>query len=231
MVAAGKITKGERNLRYETVKAALGHKMGFDTEQEPNPDYFEKRTTIVDGKPKSTFHFRPGGATAGIHDRVYRISDVGSDTGCTRASQSIMAEGQTQLAKNEGKTPEFDKAVAGKTLPDMYPDKASSAYQGYSGNPNGLDASKFLPGDRVWMQNHKFDGAKDETGYEGSNVIYAGKDADGARQYVHMDGGAIVDEGTLKGEVQGYTMDQGRQDKNLDNYRFKERYSPKPRSF
>lgn len=72
MVAAGKISKKERDLRYEGVKAALGHKMGFDTEQEPNPAHFEKRVTIVKGEPKATFHFESGQATVGIHDRVYR---------------------------------------------------------------------------------------------------------------------------------------------------------------
>ena len=230
-VKAGTMSKEERDLRYETIKAALGHKMGFSTEREPNPAYFEKRTEIVDGESNDTFHFKPGEATAGLHDRVYRISGIGSDTGCTRASQSIMAEGQAQFAKNNGKTAEFDKEVSGKTLADMYPKEAPSPYQSFQGDPSGLDPKAFVPGDRVRMDNHKFEKEKDGTGYEGSNVIYAGKDENGESQYVHMDGASVVDEGRLKKQVQGYTMDEDRQDKNIDNYKFKERYSPKARSY
>jgi hypothetical protein len=233
MVAAGKISKKERDLRYEGVKAALGHKMGFDNEQEPNPAHFEKRTKIVNGEPEDTFHLRPGQATVGIHDRVYRISDKGSNTGCTRAAQSIMLEAQAQSAKQEGKTTEFDDEVAGKTLPDLYPRRQDSPYQHYEGgynNGDGLDPKTFVPGDRVWMQNHEFVKALDGPDYEGSNVIYAGKDENGVQRFVHMDCGTIIDEDRLKEQVQGYTKDKKRQDK-VENYKFRERYTPVPRSF
>ena len=55
MLAAGKISKKERDLRYEGVKAALGHQMNFNANQPPNPKYFEERKTPrigADGKPE-----------------------------------------------------------------------------------------------------------------------------------------------------------------------------------
>ena len=55
--------------------------------------------------------------------------------------------------------------------------------------------------------------------------------ASGVRRYMHMERASVVDEGKLKSEVQGYTKDKDRQDKNVDNYKFKDRYSPKPHSF
>jgi hypothetical protein len=227
LVAAGRISKKERDLRYEGVKAALGHKMYFRNDQDPNPAHFEKRITIVNGNPEATFHLKPGQATAGVHDRVYGISGPGTGTGCTRASQLIMLEAQAQLAKQQGKSAELDKAVTGKTLDDLYPDEQNSDYQNYNGNhKDGLDTNSFVPGDRVWMQNHQYTRGLSVAGGQGSNVIYLGKDGSGIQRFVHMDGGEIVDEGQLKKDVQGYTAKDS-QDKNIDNYKFKERYSPK----
>ncbi len=227
MVAAGKISKKERDLRYELVKAALGHKMYFDNKQEPNPVHFEKRVTYVGGEEHEEFFLRPGQATAGIHDRVYGISGPGTGTGCVRGAQSLMLEAQAQLAKKLGKSAELDKAVTGKTLDDLYPDEQSSAYQGYTGDhKKGLDPNTFVPGDRVWMQNHRYIPGASVAGGQGSNVIYLGKDSGGVKQFVHMDGAKIETEDQMKGTVQRYTPDESLQDKR-ENYKFKERYSPK----
>jgi hypothetical protein len=184
------------------------------------------------GTPKvdTTHHLREN-ASEGIHSRVYRKDgDQGADTGCTRASQSLMLEAQAQLAKKEGKTGELDKSVAGKTLDDLYPPHKDSPYQKYEGNKDGLNPDKFVPGDRVHMPNHKFDDARDGAGDQGSNVIYVGKTSFGEPEYVHMDGGDIVNMYQLQDEVRRYTKDEERRDK-VEKYRFTSRYSPVPGSW
>ena len=76
------------------------------------------------------------------------------------------------------------------------------------------------------MQNHRYTPGASVAGGQGSNVIYLGKDGSGVQKFVHMDGGEIVDERQLKRDIQGYS-DKDAQDKNIDHYKFKERYSPK----
>ncbi len=225
MVAAGKISKKERDLRYELVKAALGHKMGFNAKEKPNPAHFEMR---INSQGDDEYYLKPGHVADAAHDRVYRISGIGSNTGCKQATRTLMLEAQAQLAKNLGKSAEFDKEAGGKSLAELYPDYMDSPLQAYTGDSNGLDPKSFVPGDRVRMDNHKYSKADgDPTGNEGSNVIYLGKDSNGDQQFLHMDGGSIEDLPHLKRTVRSYTLDPGRQDPNIDNYRFKERYRPR----
>jgi hypothetical protein len=225
MLAAGKISKKERDLRYELIKAALGHKMGFNSEEKPNPAHFEMR---INRNGDDEYYLRPGHVADAAHDRVYRISNIGSNTGRKQATRTLMLEAQAQLAQQLGKSAEFDREASGKSLAELYPDYMNSPLQEYTGDSSGLDPKSFVPGDRVRMDNHKHSRADgDPIGNEGSKVIYLGKDSGGDQQFLHMDGGNIEDLSHLKGTVRRYTLDPGRQDPDIENYRFKERYQPR----
>jgi len=236
LVKDGKISRQERDLRYAGVRAALGHHMGFDNTEKPNPAYFEEKKN---NKGEDEYHLRPGLVADAAHDRAYRVSGVGSNTGCERASQTLMLEGQTQLAKAEGKGVEFDKEVGGKTLDDLYPRGRDSAYQKYTGGDpegtpekdrKGLDTSTFVPGDRVWMENHRRFEPGTIAGGQGSNVIYSGRNAAGEQVFAHMEplhaGDTepwIETEKGMRSTVRSYTPNRPDDEKN---YKFERRYAP-----
>ena len=177
--------------------------MGFDASEKPNPKYFD-----YDLKKKD-YVLRPGLVADAAHKRVYRLGDTGSDTGCKRAAQTLMLEGLAKLAESLGKAAGFDKAVAGSSLSELFPEQASSPYQGYSGNPSGLDPKTFVPGDRVRMDDHKFVPGVDAKGFEGSNVIYAGNASDGTPLFVHMDGAKVETLSQMRQTVRGYSAKAG----------------------
>lgn len=97
---------------------------------------------------------------------------------------------EAQLAKEEGdkQAKDFDDYVAGKHFDNLMPSNMSGRFQYYTPNP---DRKNLIPGDRVRMKNHKFAQPPDEDGYEGSNVIYLGKDDAGHQLFIHMDGGGV----------------------------------------
>jgi hypothetical protein len=156
-----------------------------------------------------------------------------------------MLEAQAQLAKKEGKTGELDKAVVGRTLDDLYPRGENSPYQGYTGgdpqgtpakDSKGLDTKQFVPGDRVWMENHRWEPGVSIDGGQGSNVIYVGRNAAGEQAFAHMEPPdehstepGIETERQMRTTVRSYTPnspEHERQDKP-ENYKFQARYAPK----
>jgi hypothetical protein len=197
--------------------------MGFSATAEPDPKYFY-RAEDADGDV--VFRIRPGLAAEGIHSRVYRLgkNGVGSDTGCTRAAQLLLLEGLARLAISLGQVEEFERRAKNRTITDFFPSDSNSIQQFDSDYDNGLDPSSFVPGDRVWMQNHRFDHRHDEQGLEGSNVIYIGKNDRGKRLFVHMDTPYAETYEQLQNTVRNYS--QYRRDK-IENYRFVERFSPR----
>jgi RHS repeat-associated protein len=218
-VKNGSLTQDEASLRIEILKASLGHQMGFNSGETPDPKYWRL------DKSKSSrgeYVLRDGLVAEGIHSRVYRLGVTGSNTGCEMAVKSIMLEGLSQVAKSKGRTKEFDEEFRGKALIEIYPDE-SNDYQYYSDDPQFLDVQRFLPGDRVRMGNHRFDENLDEVGLEGSNVIYLGQ-LGGQHLFLHMDGALIENLGQLRRTVRDYCP-PGRRDAE-SKYKFVERYVP-----
>jgi hypothetical protein len=225
LVAAGTIDQSERDLRIEIVNVGLNHKMDFSSGQEPNPEYFAKSTEVVDGTKVDVFRFKPGAAVDGVNDRASGGSEY-SFTACKRASQTLMLAGEVQVAIKSGKIAEMNHALEGKSMYDLYPDEKSTEFQRFQENPKGLDPNQFIPGDRVWMQNHRFNDTLDPVGHEGSNVIYIGKSSSGEHLVVHMTAGAPVETlASLRNSVRSYSS-ADRADINVLNYKFIERYSP-----
>jgi hypothetical protein len=242
LVKDGKISRQERDLRYEVARAALGHRMGYSATEKPSPAYFDEKKNSMG---EDEHRLRPGLVADGVYDRVYRISGVGSNTGCERASQMLMLEGQAQLAKKEGKSPDLDKEVAGKTLDDLYPAAKDSPYQAYTaGDPRGtpendrkgVDTGTFVPGDRVWMKNHRLEYGISIRGGEGSNVIYVGRNGAGEHAFAHMEPAdlssrepGIETEKQMQTTVRSYTPSvPGHEGPDKpENYKFQARYAPK----
>jgi len=192
--------------------------MDFDDEKEPNPDYFEEKG----GK----YYLKKGSVADAAHDRVYDLTGQGA-TGCERAAQTLALEGLAQVAKKLGKEDALDRACAGKTMDELFPRKKDSPYQKFHKDDNGLDPRTFLPGDRVWMDNHRFVKKVDEDGNEGSNVIYLGKSKRGGEPFFmhttrcnHM----VENMEQLRKTVRGYSPSNP--DPNILNYKIKRRYSP-----
>jgi hypothetical protein len=230
-VERGELTKDERDLRYEVVKAGLAHQMKFDSGQPPNPDYFAVSTEKdSNGKDVEVYRFKENAGVEGTHDRVYG-GDPYSNTGCTRATQTLMLEGEAQLAVKKGKAHDFNKAVEGKTMDELYPDEEDTEHQKVEFDDKGLNTKTFIPGDRVWMQNHRFTsidentGIGDPEGNEGSNVIYLGQSTSGEQLFVHVDGNKIDTLPELRRNVRAYSASD-RADPNVLNYKFKARYTP-----
>ena len=198
------------------IQASLNHKMGFSSTEEPNPRYFEKRN--------GEDYLKPGLVADAADDRVNRISGIGSNTGCKRAAQTLMLQAQAELAKKLGKSADLDRASAGKSLAELFPAKRSNENQDFTRSDQGLDPKDFIPGDRVWMKNHKYSTVQPD-GYEGSNVTYLGKASNGEQLFLHMDGGKVETLSERRQTVKGYSP--GRGDPNILNYKFKDRYSPK----
>jgi hypothetical protein len=193
--------------------------MGFDSGETPDPKYWRLDPSK---SSRGEYVLRDGMVAEGIHSRVYRLGQTGSNTGCEMAVKSIMLEGLSQVAKSRGKSKEFDDEFRGKALIEIYPDE-SNDYQYYSDDPQFLEVSRFLPGDRVRMGNHRFDDNLDEVGLEGSNVIYLGQ-LKGQHLFLHMDGGLIENLGQLRRTVRDYCP-PGRRDAE-SKYKFVERYVP-----
>lgn len=133
---------------------------------------------------------------------------------------------EAQLAKEEGdkQAKDFDDYVAGKHFDNLMPSNMSGRFQYYTPNP---DRKNLIPGDRVRMKNHKFAQPPDEDGYEGSNVIYLGKDDAGHQLFIHMDGGGVERYEALQKTVKEYSQPSSRQD-HWSKYKFTERYEPSP---
>jgi RHS repeat-associated protein len=220
-VKDGRITSRERNLRIEIATAAMSHRMEFSSTANPDLKYFYRDE---DDDGYVVFRIRPGLAVEGIHSRVYRLgkNGVGSDTACTRAAQLLMLEGLARLAVSLGKVDEFERRAKDRTIDDFFPSESNSIQTFESDYDKGLDPGSLVPGDRVWMRNHRFDPRYDEDGYEGSNVIYIGKNADGKRLFVHMDTPFVETYEQLQDTVRNYS--RFRRDVT-GNYRFMERFS------
>ncbi len=181
MRSSGQISEKELKLRMKLLEVTLNHKMGFSSTAEPSHDYYEKK----DG----AWVLKPGKVAKGLDDRVNNRSGHNL-TGCRRAVQSLILYAEAQLAKEEGdkQAKDFDDYVAGKHFDNLMPSNMSGRFQYYTPNP---DRKNLIPGDRVRMKNHKFAQPPDEDGYEGSNVIYLGKDDAGHQLFIHMDGGGV----------------------------------------
>ena len=211
----------ERRLRQEIVTAALNGKIRFDPNRDPKPAHWEKDN---DGN----YVLRPGHVAAGLEDRVY---NNGAPTGCKMASKSLFLEGISKLAESEGQGERFDREYSGKPLNDILPDQQSNDLHKFTDHPGDLSAPQFVPGDRLWMKNHRYDPKEDPEGHEGSNVIYIGKDNDGNPLFIHTtldpneSESDVVTYKDLRNQVRGYSA-EGRQDKP-ENYRFEERYKPR----
>ena len=146
-----------------------------------------------------------------------------------------MLEGVLQSAEKRHETQKVDSSAAGKTMDELYPDGENSSFQTFKGNESGLDPKELIPGDRVWMENHKHDPNTDEAGYEGSNVIYLGRSTPRPGSpsepiFLHLDGKKVETLSQLRQTVKGYSVSE-RQDRNILNYKIKEKYSPKVPSF
>ena len=140
------------------------------------------------------------------------------------AARFLFLEGLSELAKSKGKQAEFEKEFGGKSMAQLYPYSTSSYHQKIT-NSKFLTPDSFLPGDRVWMKNHRFRSGLDPVGNEGSNVIYLGRGKSGAHLFLHMDGGYIETFDELRETVRSYSRST-RQDGNIENYKFEERYIP-----
>jgi uncharacterized protein (DUF2237 family) len=214
LVADHKMSTNERDLRIHLLKAVMTHEMGFSSTAEPSHEYYEE----INGR----WCLKRGKVAEGLDDRVYNRSGH-SATGCRRAIQTVMLEALSQLAKSLGKekADAFDAAVAGKNFDELFPTGENTEFHAYSEDPKLTD---LIPGDRVRMDNHRWEEG-DETGNEGSNVIFLGKDANGTPRFVHMDTAYVETLNELRKTVQQYSP-ASKQDPNLFNYKFDQRYRP-----
>ena len=114
---------------------------------------------------------------------------------------------------------DFDDFVAGQDFNDLMPSGMSGGFQYYTPNP---DRRHLVPGDRVRMKNHKFAKPPDRDGYEGSNVIYLGRDDAGHQLFLHMDGAGVERYEALQKTVRSYSPPESRQDHWI-KYKFTER--------
>jgi hypothetical protein len=216
--AQGGISADEVDYRIAILRAALFHRMHFNSGADRDPQYF-----IWDKKLKA-FRLKPGTVADAVHSMVYELNPGQSATGCTMATRFIMLEGLAQFARKKGKLAEFEKEFGGKTMAYLYP-YATSQYHRKTTNPRHLIPDTFMPGDRVWMKNHRHRSGVDPVGNEGSNVIYIGRGADGQHRFLHMERGNVETFEQLQETVRKYSPEH-RRDPKLENYRFRERYMP-----
>jgi hypothetical protein len=168
---------------------------------------------------------RPGHVADGLEDRVY---NNGAPTGCRMATKTLFLQGMSTLAHRQDQDAQFDQHYAGQALKDLFPDRQSSELQKFTDHKADLSPQQFVPGDRLWMKNHRFVPA-DGAGHEGSNVVYLGKDEHGVPLFIHTTldpndaESSVVTYKQLQRDVRGYStasLDQP------ENYHFEQRYKP-----
>lgn len=140
------------------------------------------------------------------------------------ATRFIMLQGLAEFAKSKGKLDDLEDRLDNRAMKLLYPNFTSEFHRRFT-NREFLRLDSLIPGDRVWMKNHKFSETFDPEGNEGSNVIYVGKSKEGEHLFLHMEGAYIETFEQLRVTVSKYSKAK-RRDPKIENYRFEERYAP-----
>ena len=231
LLASMNLSEEERNIRIAIPQASLFHQMGFSSQFPPNPKYWNEEG--------DRYVLKKSLAREGVHARVFGLGPLftytdedgkkhsinGSSTGCSNAARLLFLEGIAKVAEEQKKLKEFEDEFSGKSMLELFPEDESSGYHRSYGAipkqpPFAINPNDFLPGDRVRMGNHRLPKGD---GFEGSNVIYLGRNEFDQHMFLKMDGGDVFNGYLLRLIVSGYSDDP---DPNLRNYVFVERYSP-----
>ena len=144
-----KLSQSQYVMRLAIIRAVQKSKMRFNPVVAPNGYFWYE-------SDNGHYAIRPGAVTAAVRDRVKN----GPGTGCSNAARTLMLAGMVELAISLHKVHDLDLAVRQRPLDsdELFPRGKSSPFQHFvdGSGGNGLDASTLTPGDRVWMENHKF---------------------------------------------------------------------------